>query len=255
MQHANPPGPDEKAPASPADRDRSPRSGAAESGPDETFARRGYHHGRLREALLHAARSLLAKHGIGAFSLADAARFAGVSPAAPYRHFRDRDALLGALAQEGFATFAARLGVAMRGARDPLEGFLAMGRAYLAFAREEPGLYAAMFSLDAPLDADGARQADAAFRQLIDGVARSLEPLCQAAGGVAIDPRPLACQVWALSHGVASLDRAGRLGGHDGPDAETVLLAGVQALLDGAVVAATRRPRPTGVWNNPTGPT
>lgn len=217
------------------------------------FARRGYHHGRLREALLDAARNLLGKHGIGAFSLADAAKIAGVSAAAPYRHFRDREALLGAVAQQGFGIFASRLAGAMRGARDPREGFLAMGRAYLAFAREEPGLYAAMFSLDAPLDPEGARLADGAFRQLIDGVARSLDPLCEAAGGVAIDPRPLACQVWALSHGVASLDRAGRLGGREGPDAEAVLLAGVQALLDGAVVAATRRPRPTGVWNKPAG--
>lgn len=219
--------------------------------PGARFARRGYHHGRLREALLAAARSLVGERGLGAFSLADAAKIAGVSAAAPYRHFRDREALLGAVAQEGFGIFAARLATAMRGARDPREGFFAMGRAYLAFAREEPGLYAAMFSLDAPLDPEGARLADGAFRQLIDGVARSLEPLCQAAGGVAIDPRPLACQVWALSHGVASLDRAGRLGGREGPDAETVLLAGVQALLDGAVVAATRRPRPTGIWNKP----
>jgi AcrR family transcriptional regulator len=222
-------------------------AGDAEAG--EPFARRGYHHGRLREALLHAARNLLGERGIGAFSLADAAKIAGVSAAAPYRHFRDRDALLGAVAQEGFGIFAQRLATSMAGASDPREGFLAMGRAYLSFAREEPGLYAAMFSPDAPLGPESARLADAAFRHLIDGVARSLEPLCHAAGGVAIDPRPLAWQVWALSHGVASLDHARRLGGRNGPEAEAILIAGVQALLDGAVAAATRRPRPTGVWN------
>lgn len=231
-----------------------PAGAEGDEGEDRArFARRGYHHGRLREALLHAARNLLGARGIGAFSLADAAKFAGVSAAAPYRHFRDREALLGALAQEGFSVFAARLAHAMRDASDAPSGFVAMGRAYLAFAREEPGLYAAMFSLDAPLDPEGARIADAAFRQLIDGVARSLEPLCRAAGGIVIDPRPLACQVWALSHGVASLDRAGRLGGREGLDAEAVLLTGVQALLDGAVVAATRRPKPTGLWNKPPG--
>jgi AcrR family transcriptional regulator len=225
--------------------------GAGEHAP--LFSRRGYHHGQLRAALLHAARNLLADRGTGAFSLADAAKIAGVSAAAPYRHFRDREALLGEVAREGFAAFATRLGAALRGARDPHEGFLAMGRAYLAFAREEPGLYAAMFSLDAPLDDAGARQADEAFRILLDGISSALETLRRQTGGGDIDVRTMACQVWALSHGVATLARAGRIGGAGGADAETVLLSGVEALLQGALAATSRRPLPTGVWNKPGG--
>ena len=95
---------------------------------------------------MDAARRLLGERGAGAFSLADAAKLAGVSPAAPYRHFKDRDALLAEVAAEGFALFGQRLGEAMRAAPDPVSGFKAMGGVYLAFAREQPGLYAAMFS-------------------------------------------------------------------------------------------------------------
>ncbi len=69
-------------------------------------ARRGYHHGNLREALIAAALDLISKKGPGGFTFADAARAAGVSPAAPYRHFRDRDALMADIARRGFDAFA-----------------------------------------------------------------------------------------------------------------------------------------------------
>ena len=59
---------------------------------------RGYHHGNLKEALLRAALELIAQKGPGGFTFAEAARWAGVSPAAPYRHFRDRDELLASIA-------------------------------------------------------------------------------------------------------------------------------------------------------------
>ena len=68
---------------------------------------RGYHHGNLREALIHAALELIAKKGAAGFTFADAARFAGVSPAAPYRHFRDRDELMANVALRGFEQFGA----------------------------------------------------------------------------------------------------------------------------------------------------
>ena len=64
--------------------------------------RRGYHHGNLREALIRAAVDLIAEKGPAGFTFADAARSAGVCPAAPYRHFRDRDALLADVAIRGF---------------------------------------------------------------------------------------------------------------------------------------------------------
>ena len=71
--------------------------------------RRGYHHGNLREALITAALDLIGQKGPAGFTFAEAARHAGVSAAAPYRHFRDRDALMADVARRGFELFAARL--------------------------------------------------------------------------------------------------------------------------------------------------
>lgn len=68
---------------------------------DQGRAERGYHHGNLKEALLQAALDLISKKGPAGFTFADAARMAGVSPAAPYRHFRDRDELIASIAQRG----------------------------------------------------------------------------------------------------------------------------------------------------------
>ena len=107
---------------------------------------RSYHHGNLKEVLLEAARKLIEEHGAFGFSLTEAARLAGVSPAAPYRHFRDRDALLAEVARHGFERFAARLDMAWNnGVPTPLSAFDALGKAYLGFAREEPASYAVMF--------------------------------------------------------------------------------------------------------------
>src|SRR5262245_43022413 len=105
-----------------------------------------YHHGNLRAVLLEAARKLIGRYGPAGFSLTEAARLAGVSPAAPYRHFRDRDALLAEVARTGFERFAARLDMAWNnGIPTPLSAFGELGRAYLAFARDEPASYTVMF--------------------------------------------------------------------------------------------------------------
>ena len=78
---------------------------------------RGYHHGNLREALIRAALELIAQKGPAGLTFADAARFAGVSPAAPYRHFRDRDDLIANVALRGFQEFEAALSRAWDGGR------------------------------------------------------------------------------------------------------------------------------------------
>ena len=107
---------------------------------------RGYHHGNLREALIEAALALIPESGPLGFTFAEAARQAGVSPAAPYRHFRDRDQLLADIAQQGFGHFETALTTAWnQGAPDPMTAFCNIGKAYLAFARTQPGYYAAMF--------------------------------------------------------------------------------------------------------------
>src|SRR5215217_151305 len=96
-----------------------------------------YHHGNLRPALLRAADKILEKEGVAALSLREAARQAGVSHNAPYRHFADRQSLLAALAAEGFELLAA----AMRG-----HSGKEMGEAYVRFALEHPQRFRLMFS-------------------------------------------------------------------------------------------------------------
>ena len=167
---------------------------------------RGYHHGNLREALLQAALDLIGQKGAAGFTFADAARMAGVSPAAPYRHFRDRDELLSSIAQRGFEQFEAALSEAWDDGRpDTVTAFERVGRAYLDFARENPAYYSAMFESSIPLDTNSALLAasERAFA-IIRAAAERLAAL--APPGV---PRPpalmMALHIWAMSHGVASL--------------------------------------------------
>src|ERR1700758_4897334 len=122
---------------------------------DQTAGRRGYHHGNLREALIRAALNMIAEKGPAGFTFADAARSAGVSSAAPYRHFRDRQALLADVARRGFELFEERLSRAWsEGRPDPFAAFENVGRAYLAFARDEPAFYSSMFEAGLALDGD-----------------------------------------------------------------------------------------------------
>src|SRR6185437_8733402 len=98
------------------------------------FERRGYHHGNLREALVEAAATLIAEKGPAGFTIAEAARLAGVSPGAPYRHFRDAEALLAEVALRGFDHFAAALAQAWNnGQPERIREFENIGRAYLNF--------------------------------------------------------------------------------------------------------------------------
>ena len=117
------------------------------------FDRQGYHHGNLKEALIEAAQRFIAERGLGGFTLADAAKLVGVTPAALYRHFRGREALVAEVAFRGFTQLAERLARALQGEGTPLERFTRMGEVYLAFAEQEPGFYAAMF---APRNSDPA---------------------------------------------------------------------------------------------------
>jgi AcrR family transcriptional regulator len=166
---------------------------------------RSYHHGNLKEVLLEAARKLIEQYGPAGFSLTEAARLAGVSPAAPYRHFRDRDALLAEVAKSGFERFAARLDTAWNnGVPTPLSAFDNLGKAYLAFAREEPASYAVMFE---PGVAPGAGSepipaADRAF----DVLQHAAAALCRALPESERPPvRLMSLHIWAISHGVATL--------------------------------------------------
>jgi AcrR family transcriptional regulator len=191
-------------------------------------ARRGYHHGNLEEALIEAARLLVAEKGVAAFALADAARLAGVTPAAVYRHFADRTALLNALAARGFTAFAAALKSAMESSAHGKDAFSAMGDAYLDFARREPGYYAAMF-MSGLNDVDRAGRDAGSFNLLVEGMARALP-------APVADPVAVAMQIWALSHGVATLERAGAFGmaGKTVSPNETLRLGGIAIIVGAA---------------------
>jgi AcrR family transcriptional regulator len=173
---------------------------------DEGRAERGYHHGNLKEALLQAALDLISKKGPAGFTFADAARMAGVSPAAPYRHFRDRDELIASIAQRGFEQFEQLLTQAWDDGRpSTVTAFERVGKAYLAFAREEPAFYSAMFESGLPVDSNPTLMAasDRAF-SIIRAAAERLAALAPPDM-----PRPpammMALHIWSMSHGVASL--------------------------------------------------
>jgi AcrR family transcriptional regulator len=192
--------------------------------------RRNYHHGNLKEALIEAARRFIAERGIGGFTLVDAARLVGVTPAALYRHFRGREALLEELASRGFAELAERLARALTSRGTALERFTRMGEAYLAFAEEEPAYYAAIFETRGLHVEVAANGRPSPFDLLVEAL-QSTFP--EGFGGVA--PRFIALEVWALSHGLATLGAAGHLPKGPGiPDKYELLRAGVLALVHGA---------------------
>jgi len=168
-------------------------------------AARGYHHGNLKEALVRAALELIAEKGPAGFTFADAARWAGVSPAAPYRHFRDRDALLSDVARRGFEEFATALAKAWdEGKPDVMTAFDRLGKTYLTFARNEPAYYSAMFEAGVALDTDRElREASENAFAVLRAAAEKLVALMPPQG------RPpalmVALHIWAMTHGIASL--------------------------------------------------
>ncbi|HXV25871.1 MAG TPA: TetR/AcrR family transcriptional regulator [Alphaproteobacteria bacterium] len=196
--------------------------------------RRGYHHGNLREALIEAALRLIADRGPGGLTFADAARLAGVSSAAPYRHFRDREQLLNDIARRGFEQFAETLDEAWKDGRpDPITAFERLGRTYLAFARKEPAFYSAMF------EAGVSSQADPALRQAADDafsvLRKASETLCSELPRTGRPPALMvSLHVWSLAHGVASLFARGDGGRRKLPmSPEELLEAGILVYLQG----------------------
>ncbi|MBX9840949.1 MAG: TetR/AcrR family transcriptional regulator [Xanthobacteraceae bacterium] len=195
---------------------------------------RGYHHGNLKEALIRAALELIAQKGPAGFTFAEAARWAGVSPAAPYRHYRDRDELLSDVARRGFDQFEAALTRAWDdGKPKPSEAFDRLGKAYLHFARTEPAYYSAMFEAGIPLDANPElREAgDRAF----DVLRRATEVMIATMPAKNRPPAMMmALHIWALSHGIASLFGRGDAASRKLPmQPEELLEAGVLLYLRG----------------------
>jgi AcrR family transcriptional regulator len=172
--------------------------------PPPAGTRRGsYHHGDLKRALTDAALSLVAERGPKGFTLTEAARRAGVSAAAPYRHFSDKADLLASVAEQGFVELHSTLVAAVDGAGEPSTRLIGLGRAYVRWAVTHPDHYRVMFGADTdkaqhPSLAVAAAQA---FDDLLDAIS-----VCQEAGVLRGDaPREIAGPLWSLVHGVASL--------------------------------------------------
>ena len=207
----------------------------------------GYHHGNLKEALVQAALDLIANKGPAGFTFAEAARSAGVSPAAPYRHFRDRDELLASVAQQGFEQFESQLTAAWDDGRpDTPTAFQRVGKAYLAFARENPAYYSAMFESGVPLEANPALLV-ASERAFAIIRAASERLVAMAPPGV---PRPpammMALHIWSMSHGIASLFGRGDAVRRKLPmSAEDLLEAGVLIYLKGLGFPTDHHHRPS----------
>ena len=197
------------------------------------MARRGYHHGNLKQALVEATLKLIEEKGPQGFTMTEAAKAAGVSPAAPYRHFSGKEQMIAEAARQGFEIFADLMEFACRRAGpSALAAFDATGRAYLAFARKHPGHYIAMFESGLRISADPglARASERAMAALTRATESLLADLPE-------DRRPpatmVAQHVWAMSHGVVELFARGEPGARAPFAPEELLESGIGIYLRG----------------------
>ena len=195
--------------------------------------KRGYHHGNLKQALVDATLELIEQKGPQGFTMAEAAKAAGVSAAAPSRHFSGKEELIAELALQGFEIFADLMDYAFKtGAPSALASFEATGRAYLAFARRHPGHYIAMFESGVRINSNP---------DLANASNRAMAVLSRAAqdllNRLPADKRPPASMVsqhiWAMSHGVVELFARGEPGARAPFSPEDLLESGIGVYLRG----------------------
>jgi AcrR family transcriptional regulator len=165
-------------------------------------AAKAYHHGDLREALVRAALEILEDGTATEVSVRAAARRAGVSTGAPYRHFADRDALLSAVATIGYRELAEAL-FAAHPAPKSADDLAEIAIAYVQFALNRPGLFRVMFAEGCDRTNPDRVDAVAAITEYVKAIARQAIPNT--------DPEPLATAMWALVHGLAFLHLDGKL--------------------------------------------
>jgi AcrR family transcriptional regulator len=162
-----------------------------------------YHHGELREALIRATRQLVEERGAENFTLADACRVAGVTTAAPYRHFRGKQEILAEIASRGFDEMRKRaMAVVAEKGEGTLEGIIAMGQGYVAFAVRETAVFRLMFGQEPSLKKSEhvVGTGHDCFQNLIDQIA-----LYCKRNKVRGDAQEIALKLWTFVHGAASL--------------------------------------------------
>lgn len=161
-----------------------------------------YHHGDLPNALVRAAVELLEEGGVSELSLRAAARRAGVSTAAPYRHFADRDALVSAVAAVGYRELAEELAAAHPAQATP-DDLAAVANVYVRFALTRPGMFRVMFAEPCDPTSPERVAATEAIKEYVKSLVQQVFP--------DVDPEPMATAVWALVHGLAFLHLDGKL--------------------------------------------
>lgn len=197
------------------------------------MAKRGYHHGNLRQALVDAALHLITEKGPQGFTLSEAAKEAGVTPAAVYRHFAGREDLIAEAARQGYEIFGDLMDHAYAGGQpSALAAFEATGRAYLAFARRFPGHYMAMFESGLSLNANpelalAARRGRATLERAAAKLSEHIPPERRP------PPAMFSAHVMALSHGVVELFARGAPGAKSPFPPEQLLETGIGIYLRG----------------------
>lgn len=189
---------------------RKPKSALHRARVAKTAGHHPYHHGNLREKLVAATEALILERGVDGFSLREVARRAGVSPAAPAHHFRDTRGLLTEVAMRGYADFGDVLAAAdARGGDDPAKRLDEQGRAYVAFALNNPARFALMFR------ADKVDLANGELQKISSRSFRTLEGAIRAATGTRAEDQlspdgfGLLMAVWSIVHGFSHLALGG----------------------------------------------
>ncbi|MGF1236584.1 TetR/AcrR family transcriptional regulator [Streptomyces sp. 2-6] len=180
-----------------------------------------YHHGDLRAACLRAARELLEEDGSAGLSLRAVARRAGVSATAPYRHYADREALVSAVAAQGYRELAESLATAHPSPSTP-DDLAAVAVAYVRFALDHPALFRVMFAEPCDPDNEERAAATAVISEYVRGIVHRAFP--------GVDPDALSTTVWALVHGLAFLHLDGKLDASTPEVVDTQVRAAVRAL-------------------------
>jgi AcrR family transcriptional regulator len=197
------------------------------------MSKRGYHHGNLRQALVDAALDLIKEKSPQGFTLTEAARAVGVTPAAVYRHFQGRDDLIAECARQGYVIFADLMEHAYEsGQPSALASLEAVGRAYLAFARRFPGHYMAMFESGLSITANpGLASIATRASEVLERTARELSQ------HIPPEKRPpvamVSAHIWAMSHGIVELYTRGAPGARTPFPAEELLESGIGIYLRG----------------------
>lgn len=221
-----------------------------------TPARAGYHHGDLRQALLETTLRLVAERGAEGFSLREAAREVGVSPAAAYRHFADKPALLSALAAEGHGRLAAAMekGAARVDDAAPpparaVARYVAIGQAYVEFALKNPSFFRVMFGPACQAD-EFAPCPSPSGRDAFEVLSHTLDELVHT-GAIPVEGRAGAeIPTWSMVHGLATLlaDGALPVTARQRSDAIQVV---ARALLRGLGCDAALLPSAPELWDGP----